>query len=144
MSKRVTSNSKRWRLREDKLLLTGKARNRTSSSPFEPLPLVRALFLALLKTHPNSTGYDLMRLAASLTKGLIELKSGTVYPELRRLEKLGLVSSHQESTQRKQRNYQITKAGIKALDQLVHQIQFRVKYVLEPLIVFAQSQQSVD
>ena len=70
--------------------------SKKSYRPMEPLPIVRALFLVFIRRHTNSTGYDLMGLISESTNGLVELKSGTVYSELRRLEGLGFVKSEQE------------------------------------------------
>ena len=102
--------------------------------PLEPLPIVRALFLVFIQRHPKSTGYDLMGLISDSTKGLIELKSGTVYSELRRLEGLGFVKSAQEESGRRRRSYVITKSGIDELSQIAKQMQMRVDYIINPLL----------
>ncbi|MGY5858805.1 MAG: PadR family transcriptional regulator [Candidatus Thorarchaeota archaeon] len=115
--------------------MTEKA-NETSAShnPLEPLPIVRVLFLGFIKRHPHSTGYDLMRLISEFTKGLIELKSGTTYSELRRLESQKLVESTQEKEGRKRRSYTITSSGEKELSQLANQMKLRVDSILTPLL----------
>lgn len=108
--------------------------NTTSVNPLEPLPIVRALLLAQLHVHPNSSGYDLMRLVNTMTKGIVILKSGTVYPVLQQSEKDGLVISTQEKERRKRRSYQLTTKGEQELHQIKQQIQFRTQYVLQPLL----------
>ena len=105
-----------------------------SQKPMEPLPIVRALFLVFIRRHPNSSGYDLMRLISDSTKGLVELKSGTVYSELRRLEGMGLVKSTREESGRKRRSYVITAQGIKSLKLIAQQMRMRVNYIIEPLL----------
>jgi len=105
-----------------------------SYRPMEPLPIVRALFLVFIRRHPNSTGYDLMSLISDSTNGLVELKSGTVYSELRRLEGLDFVKSVQEEEGRKRRTYEITKQGLKELNQLAKQMQMRVDTIIAPLL----------
>ena len=74
----------------------------------DPVPLTRAIFLALICKTPSITGYELMNLVPKVMKNRIRFKSGTLYSELRRLENMGLVSSEQSSTGRKQRKYKIS------------------------------------
>ena len=111
-----------------------KEHSKKSYRPMEPLPIVRALFLVFIRRHPNSTGYDLMGLISDSTNGLVELKSGTVYSELRRLEGLEFVKSVQEQEGRKRRTYEITKRGFKELDLLAKQMQLRVDTIITPLL----------
>ena len=75
-----------------------------------------------------------MKGVSDFTNGAIELKSGTVYTKLRRLEKNGSVSSSREITGRRRRAYQITEQGESDLLQLVTQIEKRVEILLNPLI----------
>lgn len=105
-----------------------------SHNPLEPLPLVRVLFLGFIKKHPHTTGYDLMRLIAEFTGGRVELKSGTTYSELRRLESQKLVESTQETEGRKRRSYTITTSGKKELSLLADQMKIRVDSILRPLL----------
>ncbi|MHA1227374.1 MAG: PadR family transcriptional regulator [Candidatus Hodarchaeales archaeon] len=98
------------------------------------LPLVRALFLVLISRNPDVTGYQIIRLVPNITNNQIVLKTGTVYTELRRLEKIGLVRSTQSSSGRRQRHYQITEKGIKELRRLRVQIERRINLLLNPMI----------
>ena len=75
-----------------------------------------------------------MRLISEFTKGLVELKSGTTYSELRRLESQKLVESTQEKEGRKRRSYTITAAGKRELSQLAGQMKVRVESIIEPLL----------
>jgi DNA-binding PadR family transcriptional regulator len=108
----------------------------TNLNDLEPVPLVRALLLALIRKTPGVSGYDLMKAVSEFTKGAIELSSGTVYTELRRLEKNNKLSSSRETTGRKRRVYSLTKQGEKELLHLIDQIKKRVEIVLNPLMEF--------
>ena len=80
-----------------------------------------------------------MKVISSFTDGRVKLKSGTVYTELRRLEKQGFVRSIQEEVGRKRRGYEITQAGEKELLQLAYQMRFRINRVLNPLLALMDS-----
>jgi len=69
----------------------------------------------------------------------VRFKSGTLYSELRRLENMGLVSSEQSSTGRKQRKYKIAPTGKDALKKISMQINDRIVYILKPLISIIDS-----
>ena len=77
---------------------------------------------------------DLMGLISDFTGGLVEMKSGTAYSELRRLETQGLVESKQEKEGRKRRSYVITSSGEEELVQLASQMRVRVDSILKPLL----------
>ena len=109
-----------------------------------PLPVVRALFLVLIKLNPEITGYQLIRMVSKTTNKLIEVKSGTVYTELRRLERFGFVHSSQSSEGRKQRHYKITNEGINELTRLNHQIKIRINFLLKPLRNLIDSSVNVE
>lgn len=103
-------------------------------SPLEPLPIVRALLLLLIRDNPESTGYDLIGLTEELTEGRALLQSGTVYGELRRLENHGMLSSQRETGGRRRREYHITQQGEEELATLMQQVQIRIESVLNPLL----------
>lgn len=109
------------------------------SDDLEPVPLVKVLLLTFLKTRPESSGYDLMKSIRDFTGGRIELKSGTVYGELRRLEHQGLVQSQRETSGRRRRAYVVTDNGMQELGRLVTQIKARMSLLLQPLIALAES-----
>ena len=119
---------------ERKIESTKVAGKSVSHNPLEPLPIVRVLFLVFIKRQPRVTGYDLMGLISDFTGGLVEMKSGTAYSELRRLETQGLVESTQEKDGRKRRSYTITSSGKKELAQLAEQMKMRVDSILKPLL----------
>jgi len=100
----------------------------------ESLPITRTLILICLQKQPNSSGYSLIKSIRSLTNDLVKLKSGTLYPELRKLENEGLVISVLTEDKRKTRLYQITDEGKKKLDELINLIELRINNVLQPII----------
>ena len=67
------------------------------------------------------------------------MSSGTLYSELRRLENMGLVSSEQSTTGRKQRKYEISPTGKDALEKISIQVMDRIEYILNPLISIIDS-----
>ena len=117
---------------------TSNKKNDTTKS-HDPVPLTRAIFLALICKTPNITGYELMNLVPEIMNNRIRFKSGTLYSELRRLEKMGLVSSEQSSTGRKQRKYEITPTGKETLKIISNQIKDRIQFILNPLISIIDS-----
>lgn len=110
----------------------------------EPVPLVRVFLLTFLMVHPESSGYDLMKSIFDFTGGLIELKSGTVYGELRRLEQQGLVQSKREASGRRRRSYTVTERGTQELRLLVAQVRMRMDHLLRPLTNLADSRLKVE
>ena len=117
---------------------TSNNKNDTTKS-HEPVPLTRAIFLALICKTPNITGYELMNLVPKIMNNRIRFKSGTLYSELRRLEKMELVYSEQSTTGRKQRKYEITTAGKGTLKNISNKIKDRVQFILNPLISIIDS-----
>ncbi|WP_433336474.1 PadR family transcriptional regulator [Spirillospora sp. CA-294931] len=77
---------------------------------------LEALVLAVLEDEALH-GYAIMEELSRLSDGSIELPTGTLYPALRRLERVGyLKSSWSIVGGRKRRTYQLTRAGKKALE----------------------------
>jgi len=104
-----------------------------------PVPLLRALFLTLIMKKPKITGYDILHMTPETINTSIEMKTGTVYTELRRLEKSGFVKSIQSQEGRKSRHYEITTEGVEELKALNTQIKNRIKFLIEPLIELMDS-----
>ncbi|WP_298332402.1 helix-turn-helix transcriptional regulator [Haloactinopolyspora sp.] len=70
-----------------------------------------ALILAVVKDAPLH-GYGISEALHAQSGGAIELPTGTLYPALRRLERLGyLRSSWSTVSGRKRRTYELTRAG---------------------------------
>ncbi|MFC5150892.1 PadR family transcriptional regulator [Streptomyces amakusaensis] len=73
------------------------------------------LLLAVLEPGPLH-GYAIISAVQRRSGGVLELKTGTIYPALQRLERLGLLDSGWESTgERRRRRYELTEAGRGAL-----------------------------
>jgi transcriptional regulator len=74
------------------------------------------LVLALLENEPRH-GYDLARLIASRTKGVLKFHAASLYPLLYRLEKRGWIEGRwvEKANQRRRRYYRLTPAGKKTL-----------------------------
>ena len=74
------------------------------------------MVLRLLKQEPMH-GYALVQRIQQVSRNLLEVEEGSLYPALQRLLKDGLVSAEWgvSATNRKVRIYQITRAGSKHL-----------------------------
>lgn len=70
-----------------------------------------AMLLAVLETGPLH-GYAVITAVQQRSGGALALRTGTVYPALNRLERLGLLRSHwQPVADRPRRCYELTDAG---------------------------------
>jgi PadR family transcriptional regulator PadR len=73
------------------------------------------LLLAALEDGPLH-GYAIITAVQRRSGGALELKTGTMYPALNRLERLGLLRSDWRSVgERRRRTYELTGAGRRAL-----------------------------
>lgn len=73
------------------------------------------LLLAALEDGPLH-GYAVVQALREGSGGLVDLPSGTIYPALRRLERLDLVEGRwSETGGRRRRSYALTRAGRRAL-----------------------------
>src|SRR5688572_32794486 len=74
------------------------------------------IVLALLENEQRH-GYDLARLIASRTKGVLKFHAASLYPLLYRLEKRGWIDGRwvEKANQRRRRYYRLTPAGKKIL-----------------------------
>ena len=100
----------------------------------EPLPVTKILFLSLLKKYPQSSGYDLMNKVTEFSHNRLTIQSGSIYPALRELEKLNLVSSELVSSGRKRRIYTLTSKGELELSFLAEIIRKRMDLLMKPLL----------
>ncbi|RSN71675.1 MULTISPECIES: helix-turn-helix transcriptional regulator [Actinomadura] len=74
-----------------------------------------ALLLAVLESGPLH-GYAIITAVQERSGGALELRTGTVYPALNRLERIGLLSGSWESAGgRRRRRYALTDAGRRTL-----------------------------
>ncbi|GAA2602690.1 PadR family transcriptional regulator [Streptomyces axinellae] len=73
------------------------------------------LLLAVLEPGPLH-GYAIITAVQERSGGALELRTGTIYPALNRLERLGLLdSSWQAQGERRRRCYELTEAGRRTL-----------------------------
>lgn len=73
------------------------------------------LLLAVLEQGPLH-GYAIIAAVQHRSGGVLELRTGTIYPALQRLERLGLLSSSwQSSGERRRRAYELTEEGRQTL-----------------------------
>ncbi|WP_129841838.1 helix-turn-helix transcriptional regulator [Streptomyces sp. RFCAC02] len=74
------------------------------------------VLLAVLEDGPLH-GYAIITAVQRRSGGALELRTGTVYPALARLERLGLLRSHWQTSagERRRRAYELTGAGRQAL-----------------------------
>ncbi|MDO3705125.1 helix-turn-helix transcriptional regulator [Micromonospora sp. C28SCA-DRY-2] len=74
-----------------------------------------ALLLAALEQGPLH-GYAIIAAVRERSGGALELRTGTMYPALHRLERLGLLRSDWQAVgERRRRCYELTDAGRRAL-----------------------------
>ncbi len=77
--------------------------------------VVEMLILEVLAKQPNY-GYDIVQQVTGRSDGYFELKEGSLYPALHRLERQRLLSSYwTEAEGRRRKYYEITRAGGRTL-----------------------------
>ena len=77
---------------------------------------VEMLMLEVI-SHGRTYGYEISQTVDTRSNGYFSLKEGSLYPALHRLEQQKLVkSSWHEVEGRRRKYYELTSAGIKALD----------------------------
>jgi len=75
------------------------------------------LLLAVLEQGPLH-GYAIIAAVQERSGGVLELRTGTIYPALQRLERLGLLRSSWDAVgERRRRCYELTEAGRRSLEQ---------------------------
>ncbi|GAA4656696.1 helix-turn-helix transcriptional regulator [Streptomyces chumphonensis] len=75
------------------------------------------ILLAVLEPGPLH-GYAIITAVQRRSGGVLELRTGTIYPALQRLERLGLLRSHWDAVgERRRRCYALTDAGRAALTE---------------------------
>jgi PadR family transcriptional regulator, regulatory protein PadR len=73
------------------------------------------LLLAVLESGPLH-GYAIITAVQESSGGVLELRKGTIYPALNRLERLGLLRSDWQAVgERRRRCYELTDAGRRGL-----------------------------
>ncbi len=100
----------------------------------EPVPLVRLMLLLMIKLHPDTTGYSLINYINQFSKNTVLLRTGTVYNELRKMEKSNFTVSSLDDGNRKKRCYKITKEGEIELNRLISIVKTKKAMLLDPLV----------
>ncbi|MFD3946710.1 PadR family transcriptional regulator [Streptomyces sp. NPDC058579] len=73
------------------------------------------LLLAVLEQGPLH-GYAIITAVQQRSGGVLDLRTGTIYPALNRLERIGLLSSSWDAVgERRRRCYELTDAGRESL-----------------------------
>ena len=77
-----------------------------------------AMLLLKLLSEKDMYGYEMIENLRLRSENIFELKEGTLYPLLHRLEKQGHLKSYTKKTDqnRQRKYYQITKKGMKLLE----------------------------
>ncbi len=80
--------------------------------------MVETLILEVV-SDGTTYGYQIAHTVADRSKGYFELKEGSLYPALHRLEREKLLASYWEETSegRRRKFYRLTPAGRRGLDQ---------------------------
>ena len=77
--------------------------------------MVETLILEIV-SHGPSYGYEICQTAEHRSHGMFELKEGSLYPALHRLERQRLLTSNwEEAENRRRKYYKVTAAGAKSL-----------------------------
>jgi PadR family transcriptional regulator, regulatory protein PadR len=77
---------------------------------------VEMLILEIVSAGP-SYGYEIVQTVAARSRGYFELKEGSLYPALHRLERQRLLDSFwQDAEGRRRKYYRLTAAGKQALE----------------------------
>lgn len=75
------------------------------------------LLILEVVSHGRSYGYEIVQTVTSRSQGRFELKEGSLYPALHRLERQKMLSSSwSEADGRRRKYYRLTPAGRRALD----------------------------
>jgi PadR family transcriptional regulator PadR len=79
------------------------------------------LILALLETEPRH-GYDLGKLIASRSRGVLRFHVASLYPLLYRMEQRGWIDGRwiEKAGQRRRRYYRLTREGRRVLESQRH------------------------
>lgn len=79
---------------------------------------VDAIILSVLQ-HEDAYGYEISKVVNEKTAGLFEMKEGTLYPALKRMEANNYIEGYWDNRTSgpRRRYYHITKQGLKKLEE---------------------------
>ncbi len=85
-----------------------------------------AFYVLLALSKENLSGYELTRVIFEITKGRLEVKTGIMYPMLKKLDDLRLIKLVDEEQGRNKKIYILTNEGHKILNEEIQRIQEKV------------------
>ena len=92
------------------------------------IPLTEALFYILLAVNKPNHGYGIIQDVEKWTNGRVVLGAGTLYGAIQSLEKKQWIAIYSEDTSsRKKKEYLITSAGKRALDDEILRLEELLK-----------------
>jgi len=90
-----------------------------------------SFYILLALSKEPMSGYELTRDILSITKGRLEVKTGTMYPTLKKLLDLKLIEQIDEiSQERNKKTYQLTDEGKKILQHEVDILKEKLEEVM--------------
>ena len=89
-----------------------------------------SFYILLALSKEPMSGYELTRNILNISKGRLEVRTGTMYPTLKKLLDLKLIEQVDESSQeRKKKTYQLTEEGKKILLHEVDKLKEKLEEV---------------
>jgi len=90
-----------------------------------------SFYILLALSKEPMSGYELTRDILNITKGRLEVRTGTMYPTLKKLLDLKLIEQIDESNQeRNKKTYQLTEEGKKALQYEIDMLKEKLEEVM--------------
>lgn len=105
-------------------------KNETTKNLNEP-----SLYILLSLLQSPLSGYEITRVVMEITSGRLEIKTGTMYPTLKRLSDNGYIKMIDvDKVERNKKTYEITNKGkeaveseVKTLENMLHDIKTAMK-----------------
>ncbi|MDF1616163.1 PadR family transcriptional regulator [Petrocella sp. FN5] len=99
--------------------------NKSSINLNEP-----SFYILLALSKESMSGYELTRDILNITKGRLEVRTGTMYPTLKKLVDHKLIEQVEETSQeRNKKTYQLTEEGEKILQHEVDMLKEKLEEV---------------
>lgn len=100
-------------------------KNKSSINLNEP-----SFYILLALSKEPMSGYELTRNILNITKGRLEVRTGTMYPTLKKLVDHKLIGQVEETSQeRNKKTYELTEEGKKALQYEVDMLKEKLEEV---------------
>jgi DNA-binding PadR family transcriptional regulator len=85
-------------------------KNNNEITPWK-LKTIKTTILKILEDKP-STGYEIMKEIKTRSMGMIDIKSGIIYPTLKKMEEEDFIKGKWDNVSRKKKIYTLTEKGI--------------------------------